>query len=420
MNRILFTDAKDTATRIRKTVPTAKSVTSSVKRIIEDVRRRGDEAIHFWCQKLDKLELRNFTVSDEEITHARKTVKSDVLKTLKECADSVRKCAKEIVRNIKTVSFSFNHLDVSVEFAPVESVLCYAPGGFFSLSSSLLMASITADVAGVKNIYATSPNPSEHLLTAVSISPIKRLYRLGGPQALAAFAFSTESIPKVDMIVGPGGVYVTEAKRILFGTVGIDILAGPSELLIIADKGANTKTVALDLLAQAEHSPDALSVLASPETELLDSVEKEMDSALESKEVPVWLKKKANKIVAVCAGLRESVGLANSLAPEHIQLMVKEPDRLARKLNNYGALFCGYENGAVFGDYCSATNHILPTASAARFSSALSPLTFLRLRYKTTQKEDKMPPKFARCAAKFAELEGLYFHSKSAYLRLKT
>ncbi|MCX7703936.1 MAG: histidinol dehydrogenase [Planctomycetota bacterium] len=418
MIRIKFTTPAETAEKLRTSSLSMSPDLSSVPRIIEDVKRRGDKALRYWSKKLDSVSPQDFRVSDEKIEQARANLQRESLDALLTSAKTIRKCAEEIMHNIRETSFSLDGLDVFVDFSPVESVLCYAPGGNFSLPSSLLMSAVTAQVAGVKNIYASSPNPSEALLAAASIAGVKNLYRLGGAQALAAFAFSTESIPKVDMIVGAGGAYVTEAKRLLFGQVGIDLIAGPTELLVIADRSGNARIIALDLLSQAEHSHDSFSAFVSPEPGLLSAVRREIAALLDTAKIPRWLSEKAKKIPAVCTSLEQAVELANALAPEHIQLMLKRPEKFAKRLTHYGALFVGRENGTVFGDYCAGTNHILPTSSAARFSSALSPLTFLRLRYRTIQKKT-ISPKLIQCASKLAETEGLKFHSLAASSRFR-
>jgi len=408
MNRIPFTEISEVVEKLRS--GSAAVDAEEVRKIIDDVRIRADDAVRFWSEKFDETPPEEFKMSDEEIERARERLPSKVLDALLFSADSIRTTAERMMENLKNIHFDFNGLKVSVEFSPVGRVLCYAPGGRFSLASSLLMSAVTARTAGVPEVYATSPNPSQTLLAAASVAGVKALYRLGGAQALAAFAFGTETIPKVDTIVGPGNIYITEAKRQLFGTVGIDTLAGPSELLIIADGSADALEVALDLLAQAEHSPDSLSALLTTEEKLVDAVERHIDRILKETETPNWLREKAGRIPASICGLDEAVGVANGLAPEHIELLVADPPSVAKRLSDYGALFCGYGNSAVFGDYSAATNHILPTGGAAKFTSALSPLTFLRLRYQTDITDRAKLRNIAEPASELACTENLTFH----------
>ena len=422
MIRIRFTKPSEVVRRIREVFEEVAAVTEGraasetegvVETILEDVRLRGDAAVRRWAEKFDGVTA-DFEVSEEEMEAAREGLSPEALDALMFCADSVRVCAEKIMESLGDVRFDFRGHVVRVETRPVEAVLCYAPGGGFSLASSLLMAAVTARAAGVSGIHAASPAPSAFLMAAASVAGVKSLYRLGGAQALAAFAFGTETVPKVDMIVGPGNVYVTEAKRLLFGRVGIDALAGPSELFVFADSGADADAVALDLLAQAEHAPDSICVLATADAALADAVEERMARFMSAADVPRWVKEKAKRIPVVLCEEDEAIATADELAPEHIELLSAKPESAARRLRHYGALFCGYGSSAVFGDYCAATNHILPTGGASRFASALSPLAFLRVRYRVDAGGGVSSSSLAECALEFARREGLFFHAARA------
>ncbi len=305
---------------------------------------------------------------------------------------------------------------------PIERVGCYIPGGNFPLPSTVLMTVLPAKIAGVKEIIICSPpkysgsiNPMT--LVAADICGVKEIYKVGGPAAIAAMAIGTETIKKVDKIVGPGNAYVTEAKRLLYGCVGIDLLAGPSEILIIADDSADPKLVASDMLSEREHDENAAATLVTDSASLGARVEKEINiqaGRLETKIIAGKALK--NMKIIVEKTIDDAIDVSNELAPEHVEIQVREPFRYLDSLRNYGSLFIGEYMPNVLGDYSVGTNHVLPTGKSARFSSGLSVKDFINLRtYQYATKDGYK--KVANIARKLAEAEGLDAHKKSAEMR---
>ena len=261
---------------------------------------------------------------------------------------------------------------------------CYVPGGRFPLLSSALMSIIPAKIAGVEEIIVCSPNIKPEVIVAADLAGADRIFNVGGVQAIAALAYGTKQVPKVDKIVGPGNKYVTEAKKLVFGDVGIDFIAGPSEILIIADETSNPDFVKADLEAQKEHDKDAKIYLIR-----VSKSNKQIDRAIEK---------------------------ANEIAPEHLELFVKNPEKYIKKLKNYGSLFIGNDSAVVFGDYCSGTNHILPTDKAAKYTGGLSVRDFIKIQ---TYQKLKPNKEIIKTTVKLASLEGLIKHKKSAEIRLR-
>ncbi|HCX88479.1 MAG TPA: histidinol dehydrogenase [Gammaproteobacteria bacterium] len=303
-------------------------------------------------------------------------------------------------------------------FAPVESAGCYAPGGRFSLPSSVLMTAVTARVAGVERVLVASPKPTPVTLAAAGIAGADCLVALGGAQVIGAMAFGVEGVSACDVIVGPGNRWVTAAKRYVSGYVGIDMLAGPSELVVWADKNADAKVIAADLIAQAEHDTDALPVLVTTSGPLISGVNSALRDQLKS------LPGRETAAVALASGyavlvdsVEEAAQACNRLAPEHLEVHVEDPEGAASGLNHYGTLFLGRGAAEVFGDYGVGPNHVLPTGGNARFSAGLSVLTFLRMR--TWMSSGAGPDKdLIRDTAALARLESLEGHARAAEARL--
>ena len=298
--------------------------------------------------------------------------------------------------------------------APIERVGAYAPGGRFPLPSTVLMTAVTARVAGSELVWVASPRPAPATLAAAALAGADGLLAVGGAQAVAALAFGTVS-PAVDLVVGPGNRWVTAAKKHLSGEVAIDMLAGPSELVVIADAAADPRLVAADLLAQAEHDPDALPVLLTTCSELAEAVEEEL--ARQLADLPTADTARAalaGGCAVVCADLDEAARASDALAPEHLALAVTDPRALAQELRHYGSLFLGARSAEAFGDYGAGPNHVLPTGGGARTTGGLSVLSFLRVR---TWLELERPGELAADAAALGRLEGLHAHARSAELR---
>ena len=304
-------------------------------------------------------------------------------------------------------------------FAPVESAGCYAPGGRFSLPSSVLMTAVTARAAGVKHVLVASPKPSTVTLAAAGIAGADSLIALGGAQVIGAMAFGVEGVDACDVIVGPGNRWVTAAKRYVSGYVGIDMLAGPSELVVWADETANAEVIAADLIAQAEHDTDALPVLVTTSRDLAVKVNSALEQQLHS------LPTAATARTALAAGyavlvdsVEEAADACNRLAPEHLEVLVGDLKDAASRLNHYGGLFLGSGAAEVFGDYGVGPNHVLPTGGNARFAAGLSVLTFLRMRTWISS-ETALEEDLIRDTAALARLEGLEGHARAAEARLK-
>jgi histidinol dehydrogenase len=280
------------------------------------------------------------------------------------------------------------------------------------------MGVIPAKVAGVQNIIVCSPKIKPSTVVAADLSGANEIFSIGGVQAIAAMAYGTKSIPKVDKVVGPGNIYVTLAKKEIFGDCGIDMLAGPSEILIVADKYANPKFVAADILAQAEHDVEAKTFFISDSKNLIDQVEEELKRQLERvKTKGIIVKSLARKRFIKVKNITEAIIMANDIAPEHLELQIKNPKRYLDKIKNCGSLFLGEYSAAAFGDYCSGTNHILPTGKTAKFTGGLSVRDFIKIiTYQHITKDGAK--KLSRIAKKIADIEGLDAHKKSIEIRL--
>ena len=353
-----------------------------VKKIINQVKQKGDSAILKYNIKFDKNYNKNFEVTKKQIKQAYNKVDKETIKAIKYAMKNIKDFAKAQLNQLKDFELKRNYGTIGQKIIPIETVGCYVPGGNFSLLSSALMSVVPAKVAGVKNIIVCSPKIKPEVIVAADLAGANRIFNIGGVQAIAALAYGTKQIPKVDKIVGPGNKYVAEAKKQLYGEVGIDFIAGPSEIMIIADETSDTNIIKADLEAQREHD----------------------------KEAKIYL------IIASKSNIGQAIKKANETAPEHIELIVKNPEKYIKKLKNYGSLFIGPRSGVVFGDYCSGTNHILPTNKAAKYSGGLSVRDFVKIQ---TYQKLKPNKKMIKTAIKLAALEGLEKHKKSAELRVK-
>jgi histidinol dehydrogenase len=302
---------------------------------------------------------------------------------------------------------------------PVARAGCYAPGGRYPLPSSVLMTAVTARVAGVREVWVASPGPDEVTLAAAEVAGADAVLAVGGAQAIAALAFGAGSVPACDVVVGPGNRWVTAAKQLVAGYVGIDLLAGPSELVVLADGTADAATVAADLLAQAEHDPDALPVLVTTEAALADAVDEELRRQLEdlpTREVATTALE--NGFAVLAPSLEAAAEVCDRLAPEHLQVLTANADRVARRLGSWGGLFVGESSAEVMGDYGVGPNHTLPTGGVARYRGGLSVLDFLRVGTWLRLEPGEASRELARDAAALARLEGLEGHARAAERRL--
>lgn len=402
-----------------------KSVEDAVRAILQNVKDNGDKAILDYTEKFDGFRPTCLSVSKEEIKAAYGKVTPETVENLKFSAERIRNFAEHQMSCLKELRYEITPgVFLGHRIIPIESCGCYVPAGRYPLPSSALMSVIPAKVAGVSRIAACSPasrgfggiHPS--VLVAMDIAGADEVYCMGGAQAIGAYAFGTQTIKPVDIIVGPGNQYVTEAKRQISGRVGIDMLAGPSEVVIMADGTANPEWVAADALARCEHDPNSWTVIVTTSRDIipgiLDFIEKEA-KMLPTAGVAMTSWKNNSKII-LADDVDEAVAITNDIAPEHLQVMMESSSEVAKKLRNFGSLFVGYYAPVAFGDYVSGTNHILPTSRCSRFSNGVCVGTFLKMCsvQEITKEGAQM---LAPHCAYFAGVEGLFGHQHSAELR---
>ncbi|PJA94898.1 histidinol dehydrogenase [Candidatus Jorgensenbacteria bacterium CG_4_9_14_3_um_filter_38_10] len=390
-----------------------------IKKIIGQVKKKGDKAVKKYTEVFDGVKLKNFRVSKEEIKEAYKEVDKTTLNTIKKAAKNIERFAKKQLENFKDFEYRKNGVTVGQKIIPIEKIGVYVPGGGYPLPSTALMGVIPAKVAGVKEIIVCSPKIKSVTIVAADLAGADLIFNVGGVQAIAAMAYGTETIPKVDKVVGPGNIYVTQAKKEIYGDCGIDLLAGPTEILIIADSRANPKFIAADLLAQAEHDINTKTFFVTDSKSLIKKVNDEVKIQIEKLETKNIIKKAfKNKKTILVKNLKEAIRIANEIAPEHLALQVKNPRKYLNQLKNYGSLFLGEYSAVVFGDYCSGPNHVLPTDKTSRYTGGLSVKDFIKIQ--THQYINKKgAKKLAKIATKFASIEGLDAHKKSAEIREK-
>jgi histidinol dehydrogenase len=392
--------------------------------ILQDVEKRGDKALFEYTKRFDGVVLTSSTVevSPTEIREAQCNVSKEELAILELSARRIERYHRR--QRVKSWSCKEVGIELGQKIVPLSRVGVYAPGGLAPYPSTVLMAAIPARIAGVKEIIMTTPvgrrglNPV--IVAAAKIAGVDRIFKVGGAQAVAAMAYGTESVPAVDKIVGPGNAWVATAKKIAFGRVGIDMIAGPSEILVIADETADPAVAAADLLSQAEHDELASAVLLTPDEDLAKRVSAAVKSQLKrlSREsIAVGAIRDYGRIV-ITQDLAEAVEVANRFAPEHLELLVKDPKALLAGIHNAGAVFLGHYTPEALGDYLAGPNHILPTGGTARFSSPLGVYDFVK-RISVLSFSEWALGKYGKPATAFAEMEGLDAHGKSIQVRLK-
>ena len=397
-------------------------VSGTVRDIIENVRKNGDSALLEYCQKFDKAMLTSLEVSESEIDEAFASVEPKFIEIIKDAAKNIRAFHEKQVRN----SFIINDCDgvvIGQKVIPIERVGLYVPGGTAAYPSTVLMDSIPAKIAGCKEICITTPPNSEGkvnpvILAAAKIAGVDRIFKVGGAQAIAALAYGTESVPRVDKIVGPGNAYVAEAKRQVYGQVSIDMIAGPSEILVVADGKSNPKFVAADLLSQAEHDKMASAVLVTDSMPFAMAVSEEIENQLNllpRKDIARVSIDNNGKII-VAQNLSLAIDISNEIAPEHLELCVDNPFDYLDKIKHAGSVFMGRYCPEALGDYFAGPNHTLPTTGTARFSSPLSVDDFVKKTQYTYYTKDALM-RVADSVAFFAEKEGLGAHARSATVR---
>ncbi len=401
-------------------------VNTVVREIIEKVRAEGDAALIEYTSKFDRLDLTTETlqVREDELSAAMASIDEDTLNALQLAHDRIHSHhARQLPKDDRYTDPI--GVELGSRWTAIEAVGLYVPGGTASYPSSVLMNAIPAKVAGVERIVMVVPSPDGFIqplvLAAAKMAGIDEVYRIGGAQAVAALAYGTDTIKPVAKIVGPGNAYVAEAKRQVFGTVGIDMIAGPSEVLVIADAENDADWVAADLLAQAEHDPSAQSILITDDAQFADSVEQAVESQLKTLPRTEIASRSWNDFGAVIVvdQIKNSAPLANRIAAEHLEIMTSDPDDLFADIHNAGAVFLGRYTPEAIGDYVGGSNHVLPTSRSARFSSGLSVLDYMKrtsiLRCGPEQLEAIGP-----AAQKLATVEGLEAHRKSVSIRGNT
>jgi histidinol dehydrogenase len=391
------------------------AVQKAVRKILADVRKRGDAAVRAYTKKFDGVSPRQF-----ELT-------ADLIDAIPRAQADALRAAHQRIRTFHDrqlqKSWDFTDADgtrLGQQVTALERVGLYVPGGKAAYPSSVLMNAVPAKVAGVRELIMASPNPNPLVLAAAALAGVDRVLGIGGAQAIGALAYGTKSIPRVDKIVGPGNAYVAEAKRQVYGEVGIDMIAGPSEILVIADGSTPADWVAMDLFSQAEHDESAQAILLSPREDYLSAVEsaiRELLPGMARKEV-IAASLKARGALILTRDLEEACAVANRIAPEHLELAVADPEQILSHVKTAGAIFLGRWSSEAIGDYCAGPNHVLPTAGTARFSSPLGVYDFQK-RTSVIGVSKQGAQKLGRIAVTLAEGEGLSAHARAAEMRFE-
>lgn len=402
------------------------TVTDTVKNILAQVKIEGDQAVLEFSRRFDRVDVQS--MADLEISLSRAQTALDSIpdeqrQALQKAADRVRSYHE----HQKQESWTYTEADGTIlgqQITAIERAGLYVPGGKAAYPSSVLMNAIPAKVAGVAELIMVVPTPdgdvNDLVLAAAAIAGVDRIFAIGGAQAIAALAYGTESIPQVDKIVGPGNIYVATAKGMVFGTVGIDMIAGPSEILVICDGKTDPEWIAMDLFSQAEHDEDAQAILISDDVEFLKQVKEAIDRLLPTMERKSIIKTSLADRAAFIqvSDLDEAVKVSNYIAPEHLELSVEDPEAMSKKIRHAGAIFMGRYTAEAIGDYCAGPNHVLPTSRTARFSSPLGVYDFQK-RSSLIQVSEKGSQTLGLIASVLARGEGLTGHARSAEYRLK-
>jgi histidinol dehydrogenase len=409
--------ARQLATLLCRDAPEGRALQETVRSILADVRARGDAAVLEYMHKFDGTKAGS--VDELELKPGASDVPREQLEALREAHTRIRSFHERQLQH----SWDYVEADgtrLGQRVTPLERVGLYVPGGKAAYPSSVLMNAIPAKVAGVRELIMVSPSLSPLVLAAAALAGVDRVFAIGGAQAIAALAYGTQSIARVDKVVGPGNAYVAEAKRQVFGEVGIDMLAGPSEILVLSDGSTSADWLAMDLFSQAEHDEDAQALLLSPYAAHLDQVERAIGRLLDamSRKAVISASLRSRGALIETRDLDEACALANRIAPEHLELSLSDPDAWLPKLANAGAIFLGRWSSEAIGDYCAGPNHVLPTSGTARFASPLGVYDFQK-RTSIIAVSEKGASRLGRVAATLAEGEGLSAHARSAELRFK-
>ena len=401
------------------------SVTQTVSEILQQVRHTGDQAMLDYTNRFDRrtANIHDLTVSDSQLQHSLEQIPNDIRQALIQAAERIESYHQR--QKIESWTYTDDSgTELGQQVTPLDRVGVYVPGGKAAYPSSVLMNVIPAKVAGVKEIIMVVPTPDDEIndvvMAAAKIAGVDKVFTIGGAQAVAALAYGTETVPKVDKIVGPGNIYVATAKRMVFGTVGIDMIAGPSEVLVVSDGETDPDWLAMDLFAQAEHDEEACSILLSPSQPCLDAIANSIDQLLPKMERCSIIKSalESNGALIKVSDWDEACDVINRIAPEHLELSVADPRSLLPKIRHAGAIFMGRYTAEALGDYCAGPNHVLPTARTARFSSPLGVYDFQK-RSSIIHCSDQSASRLAEIASPLARGEGLTAHAQSAEYRLK-
>ena len=401
-----------------------QEINDSVKKIIDDVIQNGDKSVLDYTQKFDSVDatsIADLVISKERLKESFDNLDEEQKKALSTAADRIKSYHQKQIQE----SWSYTEEDGTVlgqKVIPIERAGLYVPGGKAAYPSSVLMNAIPAKVAGVEELVMVVPTPNglvnELVLAAAYLAEVDLVFTIGGAQAIAALAYGTETIPKVDKIVGPGNIYVATAKRQVFGQVGIDMIAGPSEILIICDGKTNPDWIAMDLFSQSEHDEDAQAILLCPDQDFLNQVEQSINKLLPSMDrrdiIRTSLKNRGALILT--KDINEAIQISNEIAPEHLELSVEDPESIVDKIKHAGSIFMGKYSSEALGDYCAGTNHVLPTSSTARFSSPLGVYDFTK-RSSIIMASKEGANKLGKTASTLAFGEGLQAHALSALYR---
>ena len=419
MTDLLRTIAPDEVPELRRDPVDAEAYQTALE-IVDDVRKRGETALREHAERLGDIEPgAPLVIPRARLEEALRSIDQDDRDLLERTAGRIRSFAEAQRQSLKSVELDVPGGRAGHVITPVDRAGCYAPGGRFPLPSSVLMTAVTAGAAGVEEVWVASPRPAPITLAAAAVSGVQGLLAAGGAQGIAALAFGTDEIQPCDAVVGPGNRFVTAAKQIVSGRVAIDMLAGPSELVVCADGSAEPAIVAADLLAQAEHDPDALPVLVTTDEELIRDVNDELEAQLDdlptAGTASVAL---ANGYAVLVPDVDTARRVCDRLAPEHLELHIDDADTEAWRFNHYGGLFIGPGAAEVLGDYGAGPNHTLPTGGTARHTGGLSVLDFLRVRTWLSIDDPTAAAPLVRDAERLADLEGLSAHARAARWRL--
>ena len=415
--------SRDLQSHISKRKVNTSDIKEKVRIIISEVKSKRDTALVKYSKEYDNYDVQStneLEISKEKCLEALEKISKEELDALQFARSRIQEFSEH--QKAKPWNYTSEGITLGEKITAIDKVGLYVPGGSAAYPSSVLMNSIPAKVAGVKEIIMVVPSPkgkvNNMVLAAAYLGGVDRIFRIGGAHAIAALAFGTNTIPKVNMIVGPGSQYVAEAKKELYGEVGIDSFAGPSEVLVIADSSANEEWIALDLFSQAEHDELAQSILISPDENLLKKVEKIMQDKLNNQERKNIIESSLNNfgLMIKVKDIENAIEISNDIAPEHLQLSIKNSNKYLDKIENAGAIFLGEYTPEVFGDYCAGSNHVLPTVGTAKFSSPLGVYDFQK-RSNIIQCSKESAILLAKHATVLANAEGLFSHKDSASLR---